>query len=174
MTRGHRTARDGRFGRLGPLESDVMDALWDAEAPLTVRQALDALTGRDLAYTTVMTVLDNLYRKGWVNRELAGRAYRYRPRYSREEHIGRLMSEALSSAADRRAALARFVEHMSSQEVATLRALLSQRDGTHPEQCGSDHGRGGASGYRDNVAPRGAPTALASDRLVLRRLRHGP
>ncbi|HEX6969453.1 MAG TPA: BlaI/MecI/CopY family transcriptional regulator [Micromonosporaceae bacterium] len=119
--------------RLGPLESEVMNVLWDAAAPLTVRETLDTLDGRDLAYTTVMTVLDNLHRKGWVERKLDGRAYRYRPRHSREEHVGQLMSEALSSAADQHAALARFVARMTPQEAAALRALLDQRDLDPPE-----------------------------------------
>jgi len=121
-----RAQNDGRRS-LGPLESEIMDVLWRTPAPLTVRETLDALTNRELAYTTVLTVLDNLHRKGWVERELDGRAYRYHPRSSREEHVGRLMTEALSSAADQHAALARFVENMSPEESAVLRALLAER-----------------------------------------------
>lgn len=112
---------------LGPLESAVMNALWEAPGPLTVRQMVDAMADRDLAYTTVMTVLDNLHRKGWAERDLAGRAYRYRPKASREEHVGHLMAEALSSAADQHAALARFVDAMTPEEAAALRELLDQR-----------------------------------------------
>ncbi|WP_091302718.1 BlaI/MecI/CopY family transcriptional regulator [Micromonospora halophytica] len=112
---------------LGPLETAVMNVLWAAPGPLTVRQMVDALAERDLAYTTVMTVLDNLHRKGWADRDLAGRAYRYRPRASREEHVGHLMAEALSTAADQHAALARFVDAMTPDEAAALRELLNQR-----------------------------------------------
>lgn len=104
-----------------------MNALWEAPGPLTVRQMVDAMAGRDLAYTTVMTVLDNLHRKGWAERNLVGRAYRYRPTASREEHVGQLMAEALSSAADQHAALARFVDAMTPAEAAALRELLDQR-----------------------------------------------
>ncbi|SCG70313.1 Predicted transcriptional regulator [Micromonospora halophytica] len=104
-----------------------MNVLWAAPGPLTVRQMVDALAERDLAYTTVMTVLDNLHRKGWADRDLAGRAYRYRPRASREEHVGHLMAEALSTAADQHAALARFVDAMTPDEAAALRELLNQR-----------------------------------------------
>lgn len=124
----NRRVQKNRGRSLGPLESEVMDILWRAVAPLTVREMLDALTERELAYTTVMTVLDNLHRKGWVERGLDGRAYRYRPRSSREEHVGRLMTEALSAAADQHAALARFVENMSPEEAAALRAILDQRE----------------------------------------------
>lgn len=112
---------------LGPLESAVMNALWEAPGPLTVRQMVDAMADRDLAYTTVMTVLDNLHRKGWAERDLAGRAYRYRPKASREEHVGQLMAEALSSAADQQAALARFVDAMAPEEATALRELLDRR-----------------------------------------------
>lgn len=121
--------RDGGAERsLGPLESEVMNRLWAADGPLTVRQVVDALDGRGLAYTTVMTVLDNLHRKGWADRDLAGRAYRYRPRVGREEHVSRVMADALSSAADQHAALARFVETMTPQEAEMLRAVLRERD----------------------------------------------
>ncbi|GIJ28793.1 penicillinase repressor [Micromonospora qiuiae] len=124
--------RPGRRDRgaersLGPLESEVMNRLWAADAPLTVRQMVDSLTGKGLAYTTVMTVLDNLHRKGWAQRELVGRAYRYRPRIGREEHISQVMADALSSAGDQHAALARFVETMSPEEAALLRAILHDR-----------------------------------------------
>jgi predicted transcriptional regulator len=65
---------------LGELEAAVMDVLWRAERPTKVRDVLERLdTGKPLAYTTVLTVLDNLHRKGWVQRELHGRAYHYRP-----------------------------------------------------------------------------------------------
>ena len=51
-----------------------MDVLWRAQGPLKVREVLERLdTGRVLAYTTVMTVLDNLHRKDWVTRERDGK-----------------------------------------------------------------------------------------------------
>ena len=62
----------------GELESAVMDRLWAADRPMSVREVLEDLRGeRRLAYTTVMTVLDNLHRKGWVTRHQEGRAYLY-------------------------------------------------------------------------------------------------
>lgn len=122
-----RTNHPGNGRPLGPLESAVMNALWEAPEPLTVRQMVDVMADRGLAYTTVMTVLDNLHRKGWAERDLAGRAYRYRPKASREEHVGQLMAEALSSATDQHAALARFVNAMPPEDAAALRELLDQR-----------------------------------------------
>ena len=54
-----------------------MNQLWDASEPLTVRQVHERLAGqRDLAYTTVMTVLDRLAKKGVVAQQRADRAYR--------------------------------------------------------------------------------------------------
>ena len=97
---------------LGDLEREVMAQLWDAGEPLTVRQVHDRLSrDRDLAYTTVMTVLDRLAKKGVVLQQRADRAYRYAPAQSREEMTAALMLDALSAAPDgvRGAALARFV-----------------------------------------------------------------
>ena len=64
---------------------------------------------RELAYTTVMTVIDTLFRKGWLTRELDGRAYRYVPALTREQCVAQIMHEALVDSADRGAALMHFV-----------------------------------------------------------------
>ncbi|WP_165702559.1 BlaI/MecI/CopY family transcriptional regulator, partial [Mycobacteroides abscessus] len=64
------------FG-LGEREATIMELLWSAAEPVTVRDVLDRLE-RPLAYTTVMTVLDNLHNKGHVTREKVGRAFQYR------------------------------------------------------------------------------------------------
>ena len=63
--------------RLGELERAIMDVLWESDEPLTVRQVGAHLTDRDLAHTTVMTVLDRLAKKGFARRERDGRAWRY-------------------------------------------------------------------------------------------------
>ena len=97
---------------LGDLEREVMQQLWDAGEPLTVRQVHERLSRRrELAYTTVMTVLDRLAKKGVVTQQKADRAYRYAPAQSREEMTAALMLDALSAAPDgvRDAALAHFV-----------------------------------------------------------------
>ncbi len=65
---------------LGPLESEVMKAVWADRAPVTVRDVLDALNrGRkpELAYTTVMTVMARLAEKGVLRRTRQGRGYVY-------------------------------------------------------------------------------------------------
>lgn len=115
---------------LGELEAQVMGVLWAAEEPQSVRQVLDLLPHeRNRAYTTVMTVLDNLHRKEFVARERVGRAWHYRPTRTREEHVAELMGDALGASADRSAALLHFVEQLPPGEAAQLRALLDRHPG---------------------------------------------
>jgi len=112
----------------GDLEAVIMDRLWSWGVAATVRDVVDDLRReRTIAYTTVMTVMDNLYRKGWLRRERDGRAWRYEPTASREEYSARLMSEALASSADQTAALVHFVEQMSQAETEALRAALRRQ-----------------------------------------------
>jgi predicted transcriptional regulator len=104
-----------------------MERLWERGRPALVREILDDLHGdRDLAYTTVMTVMDNLYRKGWLRRERDGRAWRYEPTGSRSGYTAGLMNAALESSADRRRALAHFALQMSPHDAAILRDALDQ------------------------------------------------
>ena len=108
-----------------------MERLWDAAGSLSVREVLERLTGeRKLAYTTVMTVLDNLHRKGLVTRKKDGRAYRSRPVSTREQYTATLMEEVLATGGDRGAALLHFVGQMSAQEAARLRAALEEHADT--------------------------------------------
>jgi predicted transcriptional regulator len=101
-----------------------METLWSAEAPVTARDVQDALAGRDLATTTVLTVLGRLERKGLVSRQREGRAHRYRPVASREDHVAELMRDALDAAPDRGAALAHFLGSIPADERDALRDLL--------------------------------------------------
>lgn len=113
---------------LGELEAAVMDVLWRAGAPLKVRETLDRLnTDRRLAYTTVMTVLDNLHRKQWVERELHGKAYLYRPTMTREEAAARALREVLDASGDPHAVLMHFVASGSDEETDILRTALRRK-----------------------------------------------
>ena len=69
--------------QLGPLEQRTLDALW-AKGSATVRELIEYVY-QDLAYTTVMTTLDRMFKKGLLTRSEEGRAFRYAPRFSREE-----------------------------------------------------------------------------------------
>ncbi len=109
----------------GELEAEIMDAVWDADEPLTVRNILERIDHeRTPAYTTVQTVTEILYRKGWLQRHKDGRAWRYRATHSREEYTAGLVEEALSSTPDRTATLVRLVEQMDPDEVSELQAAL--------------------------------------------------
>ena len=95
--------------------------------PVLVREMVDALRDdRAPAYTTVMTVMENLYRKGWLRRERDGRAWRYEPTASRSSYTAALMSDALATSPDRRTALAHFALQMSPHDAALLREALDQ------------------------------------------------
>lgn len=110
---------------LGYLEAVVMDLLWSAEESLTVRDVLLRLDREPpLAYTTVLTVLDNLHRKGFLNRQKEGRAYRYEPTQGRADHVAELMHELLSGSGDRSVTLLKFLDAMSPKEVARLKRAL--------------------------------------------------
>ncbi|GLZ55866.1 hypothetical protein Acsp07_54830 [Actinomycetospora sp. NBRC 106378] len=109
---------------LGELERAVMAQLWSAEEPLTVRDVHDRLE-RELAYTTVMTVLGRLAKKGLVRQERDGKAYRYAAASSREQMAAELMLDALGDVGeDRTAALVAFVDRVGPEEAATLRRAL--------------------------------------------------
>ncbi|NED99504.1 BlaI/MecI/CopY family transcriptional regulator [Phytoactinopolyspora halotolerans] len=114
-----------------------MDYLWSAApegngggpSPVTVRQVHEALSGsREIAYTTVMTVLDRLAKKGAVEQLRDGRAYLYRPAVTRDELTAELMHEALGTVdgADRTSALVRFIDTATPDDAAALRAALAQ------------------------------------------------
>jgi len=125
--------------RLGDLERAVMDVLWQTDGDqtdgdqtdgLTVRQVSRRLADRELAHTTVMTVLDRLAKKGFAWRERDGRAWRYRPTASREAYVVKLMLSALAQTGDRSAALALFARSVSADEAQVLGRALAALEGS--------------------------------------------
>src|ERR1017187_2026457 len=117
------------MNRLGELERAIMEILWVSPDPMTFRQDEESLTDRGLAHTTVMTVLDRLAKKGFVRRQRAGRAWRYRPAESREAYVAELMLTALDQTGDRQAALTRFARSVSGSEAEALRVALEALSG---------------------------------------------
>jgi len=112
---------------LGELEAVIMDQLWDAGEALTVRELLGRLPRkRPPAYTTVLTVCQNLERKGLLTHEPDGLAYRYSPVHSRDEHTAQLINTALGADGHREAALLTFVEQLSDTETEALRSALTR------------------------------------------------
>lgn len=106
----------------------IMDRLWACDGATSVRQVFEELQAtRAIAYTTVMSTMDNLHSKGWLERDRDGRAFRYWPVLSREEHSARLMRQALAGAADNPdVVFAHFVQEMTAEESAALRKVLDQ------------------------------------------------
>lgn len=114
----------------GDLEAAVMDKIWDRRAAVTVRDVFEDLSrDRQIAYTTVLSTMDNLHRKRWLQRERDGKAYVYQPVMSREERSARLMREAMETGGDADAVLAFFVEQMSPDESAQLKAVIRRVSG---------------------------------------------
>ena len=123
-----------RRARLGDLERAIMDRLWaidppTPEAAMSVREIHDSLSQeRDIAYTTVMTVLDRLTKKGLVTRERDGRAWRYLPQSTSEELTAHLLRDSLDhiDTSDRRAAMLHFLDSASADEIDDLKAALAE------------------------------------------------
>lgn len=107
-----------------------MEVLWARGEPVSVREVHAALADRDLAYTTVMTVLTRLAAKNVVRRQREGRAWLYAPAASREEYVAELMLEALELTGDRGSALVRFAQSVSSDEADALRQALERGEKT--------------------------------------------
>ena len=113
------------MARFGDLEAAIMDVMWAAGGPLRVREVARELNGdRPLAFNTVQTVMENLFRKGWLGRDMTGRAYWYVTVRSREDYVAGLLGEALAAARDPAATLVRLLEDMDPAEGAHLRAAL--------------------------------------------------
>ncbi len=112
----------------GELEARIMECLWAADGPRTVREVHTELAPeRTIAYTTVMTVMDKLHRKQWLDREPVGRAYSYRPWQTKEHYTADLMTEALTASSDRQATLVAFLDQLTAVEAKALRSALDQQ-----------------------------------------------
>lgn len=116
-----------RVRGFGELEAVVMDRVWNrgAATSTTVREVFDELAAeRDIAYTTVMSTMDNLHGKGWLARERDGKAYRYWATLTREEHSAQLMREAFNGGGQSELILNHFIEQIGPEESERLRAAL--------------------------------------------------
>src|ERR1044072_9572867 len=92
-----------KLTRLGELERAVMDHLWSAREPQTVRQVHEALAARrELPLTTIMTVLQRLAKKNLVVQHRDDRAHRYAPTHGRDELVAGLLVHALDQGSDAR------------------------------------------------------------------------
>mgnify|MGYP000055912060 CR=1 FL=1 len=115
----------------GDLEAVVMDCVWDYAEPVTVREVFDEISQRrQIAYTTVMSTMDNLYRKRWLKRQRDGKAYLYQASMSREERSARLMKAAFDAGG--RVAVIRLLSRAVAFDSHICRGTLSVAEKRSP------------------------------------------
>ena len=110
----------------GPLEIRVLESLWERSGASCVRDVQPQFPG--VAYTTLMTTLDRLYRKGTLTREKSGRAFYYRPKLSKQELLSYLTGSTLATllpidSAAMRPILSMFVDTVSERDSGLLDEL---------------------------------------------------
>jgi len=123
---------------LTPLELEIMNALWET-GPATVQTVQRHMQGRDLAYTTVQTMLNILHRKGKVNRKLKDRAYLYRPVLSRQkavtQAVGDVLDRFFGGSADSLVLNLVETRHLTREKLAQIQRLLERP----PEEQHGNH-----------------------------------
>ncbi len=127
------------MANLGELEQAIMDVLWDSGEPLPAPEVRERLATqpvvagsagggvavkKDLAITTVLTVLSRLEKKGLVRRNRAIRPHLYRASYTRADYTAQIVDDVLGVGERREAALARFIGQVTPEEASELRRLL--------------------------------------------------
>ena len=116
--------------KLGDLELKVMAILWTSRTPLGVAGVSERLQGeRLLAYTTVMTVLVNLFKKGVVDRAKQGKAYLYWAKEGQDKLANGLFDRLLKGYYDGQvenffAAFLRYKKSLTEEELAGVRRQL--------------------------------------------------
>jgi predicted transcriptional regulator len=111
----------------GELEGVVIDHVWNRDGKTTVRDIYEELLrDREIAYTTVMSTMDSLHRKGWLERERRGKAFAYWATLTREQYSARLMRDALDAGGNSGLVLTHLLDQMSEQESASLRKALAR------------------------------------------------
>ncbi len=86
----------GQF--LGELEKEIMDVVWVSRKPVTVREVFETISKkRKIAYTTVMTIMGRLVKKGLHKQEVAGKIYHYKAKYSKEKFLTKLSRQILQN-----------------------------------------------------------------------------
>ena len=120
-----------RTERLTPLELEIMNILWETGAANvhTVQERLD----RELAYTTVQTMLNILHRKGRVKRTLKDRAYVYKPAVTRTQfisrHLGDLVDRLFGGSAESLVMSLVETKHLTPKKLAQLQKLIEENQG---------------------------------------------
>ena len=120
---------------LTPLELEIMNVLWET-GPANVQTVQARIKGRDLAYTTVQTMLNVLHRKGKVKRQLKDRAFRYRPVLSRQsavtQAVGDMLDRFFGGSADSLVLNLVETRQLTPEKLEQIQKLL-QRPGEAPD-----------------------------------------
>jgi predicted transcriptional regulator len=120
-------------GGFGELEQAIMEVVWSAGRAVTGREVVDQLSAsRPVVYTTVLTVMDRLARKGILDKHPTGKAHTYQAVQSREAYTAQRMASLLGAGGDPTAVLLRFVEQLPPDHAAKLRAALHPEPGRNP------------------------------------------
>lgn len=126
-------AKDGLVKVLGPLETEIMQIVWQDDVS-TVKKVHRALSlSRDIAYTTVMTTMSRLADKGVLNRQREGLAYTYTPALSENDFVTLVVQQVLDglltdysdTAVDY---MIEFLARNNPQEFARLRQVINNHD----------------------------------------------
>lgn len=113
---------------MGELEAQVLAVLWDTDAWMTPREVLDRLPpAPPVVYSTVMTILRRLWKKGILERRAEGKAFAYHPLQGREERTADRMVALLDAAQDPEVALSHFLAGLDGARRRQLRRLLDRR-----------------------------------------------
>jgi BlaI family penicillinase repressor len=115
---------------LTPLELEIMNVLWET-GPANVQTVQGRIKGRELAYTTVQTMLNILDRKGKVKRQLKDRAYVYRPVFSRKkavtQAVGDMLERFFGGSADNLVLNLVETRHLTPEKLAQIQKLVERQ-----------------------------------------------
>jgi predicted transcriptional regulator len=122
---------------LTPLELEIMSVLWET-GPANVQSVQANLKGRELAYTTVQTMLNVLHRKGKVKRLLKNRTYIYRPVLSRQKAVAQAVGEMLDrffgGSADGLVLNLVETRHLTPEKLARIQEIIDHPDSDRPKE----------------------------------------
>jgi predicted transcriptional regulator len=123
--------RQNAAQQLTPLELEIMNVLWET-GPANVQTVQARMQGRDLAYTTVQTMLNILHRKGKVKRQLKDRAYVYRPVLSRQkavtQAVGDMIDRFFGGSADGLVLNLVETRHLTPEKLARIQEIVASAE----------------------------------------------
>lgn len=133
-----RPRKDGLEKTLGALEAQIMSVVWDAKDATCVHEVQEALAaqGKEAAYTTVMTTLSRLHKKGLLARDMKGKAYYYTARVTRKELSSTVTKQVVDGllATFAEPAMAYFVEALGDTDPSKLDSLADLIDQKRKER----------------------------------------